>query len=85
VDSGACPAEALKPARYTQSIVDGGREGGCALSQRREAADDLSKIEMKEAEPWERWETKLVAWSVGIGIVLLIVGGYLINAFILNK
>lgn len=55
------------------------------MSERREVTDQLSGIEMKEAEPWERWETKLVAWSIGIGIVLLIVGGYLINAFILNK
>lgn len=36
-------------------------------------------------EPWEEWETKLVLYSIGIGIVSLVVFGILINIFILNK
>ena len=37
------------------------------------------------AEPWESWETKLVAWSIGIAIVGLVILGWLINTFILSK
>ncbi len=39
---------------------------------------------MGEAEPWEAWETKLVVWSIGIGIAGLVVLGLLINTFILS-
>ena len=34
-------------------------------------------------EPWESWETQLVAWSIGIAIVGLIILGWLISTFIL--
>ncbi len=34
-------------------------------------------------EPWESWETQFVGWSIGIGIVGLIVLGILVNIFIL--
>ncbi len=37
----------------------------------------------KEAEPWEEWESKLVKWSLGIGIVALVILGALVNIFIL--
>ena len=37
-----------------------------------------------EAEPWEPWETKLVLYSIGIGIVVLVIGGWLVNHFILS-
>lgn len=47
--------------------------------------DELMEVEMGEAEPWEPWETKLVTWSVGIGVVCLIIGGILIDRFILGK
>jgi len=40
-------------------------------------------IDSEEAEPWEKWETKLVLYSVGIGIVVLVVGGLLINMYML--
>ena len=46
--------------------------------------EELARIDMGEAEPWEPWETKLVAWSIGIGVVCLIVGGFLIEKFILS-
>jgi hypothetical protein len=36
-----------------------------------------------EPEPWEPWETKLCLWSLGIGIVTLLVLGFLINQFLL--
>lgn len=38
-----------------------------------------------EAEPWEPWETKLVVWSLAIGLVSLAVLGVIINMTILNK
>jgi len=37
----------------------------------------------KKAEPWEEWESKLVKWSLGIGIVALVILGILVNLFIL--
>jgi hypothetical protein len=39
--------------------------------------------ENEEAEPWESWETKLVLYSIGIGVLVLIVGGLLVNYFLL--
>jgi len=36
-------------------------------------------------EPWEPWETKLVVWSIGIGLVSLAVLGTIINMTILAK
>lgn len=38
-----------------------------------------------EAEPWEFWETKLVMWSLVIGIGGLVVLGGIINVTILAK
>jgi hypothetical protein len=38
---------------------------------------------MEQGEPWEPWETKLVGWSIAIGIVVLVIGGWLINVTIL--
>jgi hypothetical protein len=55
------------------------------MPERGEKGGEIDGIKMEEAEPWEPWETKLVVWSIAIGIVFLIVGGYLINAFVLNK
>lgn len=37
-----------------------------------------------EAEPWEKWETQLVSYSIGIAIVSLVVLGWLINTYILK-
>lgn len=36
-----------------------------------------------EPEPWEAWETKLVLGCIGIGIVGLMILGWLVNIFIL--
>jgi hypothetical protein len=36
-----------------------------------------------EAEDWEDWETKLVGYSIGIGVVALIIFGIIINLTIL--
>lgn len=38
-----------------------------------------------ECEPWEDWESKLVIYSLAIGIATLIIMGIVINVFILNK
>lgn len=48
-------------------------------SLRQESSDAL----LTEAEPWEPWETKLVAWSIGIAITGLIILGWIINNTIL--
>lgn len=37
-----------------------------------------------DPEPWESWETLLVMWCIGIGIVGLIILGWLVNMLILN-
>jgi len=39
---------------------------------------------LEDAEPWESWETKLVLWSILIGISGLVVLGTLINIFLLK-
>lgn len=40
---------------------------------------------LEDAEEWEDWETKLVAWSIGIGIGVLVIFGAIINMTILAK
>jgi len=37
-----------------------------------------------DPEPWESWETSLVIWCISIGIVGLIILGWLVNTLILN-
>lgn len=44
---------------------------------------DPANVEIDIAEPWEQWETQLVTWSLGIGIVGLVILGVLVDAFIL--
>ena len=46
--------------------------------------EESTEALLGEAEPWERWETAFMAWSIGLAIVGLIVLGILINIFILN-
>lgn len=48
-----------------------------------ELLDASAEELLGEAEPWEAWETQLVTYSIGIGIVGIVVLGLLINAFIL--
>ncbi len=40
---------------------------------------------LEDAEDWEDWETKLVMWSIGVGIGVLVVFGAIINMTILAK
>jgi len=56
---------------------------GCVMPENssEESRDQLD--EARETEPWEGWETKLVVYSIAIGIAVLIVGGLLVNHFIL--
>jgi hypothetical protein len=35
-------------------------------------------------EPWERWETRLVAGSIAVGLLGLVVLGWLVDRFILS-
>jgi len=51
--------------------------------EKEKGKNKVAGIKMEEAEPWEPWETKLVLWSIGIGILVLAVGGFIINALIL--
>ena len=44
---------------------------------------DVDESALGDPEPWERWETTLVLWSLFIGIGGLIVLGTLINIFLL--
>ncbi len=36
-----------------------------------------------DPEPWEAWETALVMWCIGAGVVGLVILGWLVNTFIL--
>ncbi|MEO1924707.1 MAG: hypothetical protein ABGY08_01735 [Gammaproteobacteria bacterium] len=38
---------------------------------------------LSDPEPWESWETALVLWCIGLGVVGLIILGWLVNTFIL--
>lgn len=48
--------------------------------EERQSAEAL----LSEAEPWESWESKLVLWSIGIGIAGLILLGWLVNTLLLD-
>lgn len=47
-----------------------------------EAARSAEEL-LGDAEPWEKWETQLVGYSIGIAIVGIVVLGILINTYIL--
>jgi len=36
------------------------------------------------AEPWSKAETKLVLWSFGVAAIVLLIGGILINKYVLH-
>ena len=44
---------------------------------------DPAEVAIDAPEPWEPFETQLVGWSIGIGVIGLVVLGALINAFLL--
>jgi len=44
----------------------------------------LQAVDVDEGEPWEPWETKLVLWSLAIGVVVLVIGGWIVHATILS-
>ncbi len=48
------------------------------------AAPASAESVLGECEPWDDWETKLVWWSIGIGIAGLIILGTIINLTILD-
>ncbi len=45
--------------------------------------DETDNITIDKPEPWEPWETKLVCFSIILGIGMIVVGGVLVNMFIL--
>lgn len=54
------------------------------MSEDKDAkAKKQAQLDEEPPEPWERWETKLVLISIGIGLVCLVVGGWAINHYIL--
>ncbi len=44
----------------------------------------LESTGIEAAEPWEPWETKLVWYSIVIGVAALVIGGYLVNRYLLS-
>jgi len=44
---------------------------------------DPASVSIEAPEPWEPFETQLVGWSIGIGVVGLVILGTLINMFLL--
>lgn len=60
-----------------------------AETSAKQPAEELGSQEkpsesvLGEAEPWADWETQLCLWSVGVGIVALVVLGVLVNQFLL--
>ncbi len=67
----------MKNREITRS-PEGGSTGGLNIGV--EGAEEV----LANPEPWEPWETKLVVWSIGIGLVSLAVLGTIINMTILN-
>lgn len=55
-----------------------------ATTARSGTPDAASHVAIEEPEPWEAWETKLVVWSVSIGVAGLIVFGILVNIYLLK-
>lgn len=47
-------------------------------------AASAEHVAIEAPEPWEAWETKLVVWSVAIGVAGLVVFGTLINIYMLH-
>jgi hypothetical protein len=54
-----------------------------SFTQSPKGKDNSRESVLGEPEPWEPWETKLCLWSLGIGIVTLLILGFLINQFLL--
>ena len=53
--------------------------------QGKPGADSISSAGINSEEPWLPIETKLVIWSVGGGIVALIVLAILVHIFLLGE
>lgn len=66
------------------------REQGTAVAHEESYGGLTAMVEDSEdalgkPEPWEFWETKLVMWSLVIGIGALVVLGGIINITILSR
>lgn len=44
---------------------------------------DMDETVLGEPEPWAPWETRLVLWSLALGVAGLVLLGLLVNAFLL--
>ena len=51
-----------------------------SMSQEQHNVHEEAK---QQAEPWEEWESKLVKYSLIIGVAALVVFGALVNLFVL--
>ncbi|NOZ77533.1 MAG: hypothetical protein GXO65_07770 [Euryarchaeota archaeon] len=47
-------------------------------------AEVEGEVRLEEGEPWEPIETKLVVYSLALGVVALVVLGAIINKYILS-
>ena len=54
------------------------------ITSEDEETDRSAEALLGEAEPWEPWETALVGYSLAIGLVGLVVLGWLIDKYILS-
>jgi hypothetical protein len=52
------------------------------MQEEREAGASLKSL-LGEPEPWQPWESKLVLGSVAVGIVGLLILGWLVDRFLL--
>lgn len=62
-------------------------EHTATLSARPPATEETlehAEVAIDAPEPWEPFETQLVSWSIGIGIVGLIILGTLVNVYLLG-
>lgn len=57
--------------------------GGISAKVETKEQDSASQL-LLEAEPWEKWETKLVGYSIALGLIGLVILGWLVNTFILH-
>ncbi|HMA86911.1 MAG TPA: hypothetical protein VKN73_14505 [Desulfosalsimonadaceae bacterium] len=55
------------------------KQKGALTGSEYEAEDVLA-----DAEPWESFETKLVLWSWGIAVVVLVIGLFIVPTSILH-
>ena len=54
-------------------MAQASRAPGTAAASVAETERDSAEQLLMEAEPWEAWETTLIGYSIGLGIVGLVI------------